>query len=237
MNTIPMVIVLDDNAEDLEMVDIQLRKFGYATLAKRDPASILRRLYTGRERGTNRPILTNNYPTLAVLDYEMHHAPDSSRRVEELLQFLWENYPNCRVIMYSSVLGRSDVRDRINTAHPLALLEDKRPAVDALVQRIHRAVGVRAGDLSIEGSSVRFTNREDPTKSRVFGHHVRYNLVMRYPDPVVLWSLPDQKMARRFRAELAEIGSCMTVVADIARSHRYRLVRGDQIADRPAGDE
>ncbi len=225
MRTLPLVIVLDDVPRDLRTMDAALRSLGYETIAARDPASALRRLVTV-DGATGRRELTANVPTMAVLDYEMHHAPDQSRRVEELLAFLWEHHPNCRVLIYSSVLSRSDVRERINQAHPLALVEDKRDDnAESLVRRIHRTVGKTAGDLQIVGSRLRFNHPTEPERSRYLTHHVRYLLVSNHPGSVYIPKPGDQKMARRFRADLARLGSCMTVRA--LRGKRFQLVEVD----------
>ncbi|HEY6379503.1 MAG TPA: hypothetical protein VI316_10020 [Candidatus Dormibacteraeota bacterium] len=222
MRSIPLALVLDDVAADLRVMDAALRALGYETIAARDPASLLRRLVTV-DAASGRRQLTANVPVLAVLDYEMHHAPDQSLRVEELLGFLFEHHPNCRVLMYSSMLDRSDVRDRINQAHPLALVEDKRgDNAEALAHRVHRTMGKRVGDLEIVGSRLRFNHFADPTRSRYLTHPVRYLLVSHYPGSVYIPRPNDQKMARRFRADLARVGSCMTVRA--LGGKRFQLV-------------
>jgi CheY-like chemotaxis protein len=222
MRSIPLVLVLDDVVADLRVMDAALRALGYETIAARDPASLLRRLVTV-DAVNGRRELTSNVPVLGVLDYEMHHAPDSSLRVEELLAFLFEHHPNCRVLMYSSMLDRSDVRERINQAHPLALVEDKHgDNAEALAHRVHRTMGRRVGDLEIVGSRLRFNHPTDPRRSRYLTHHVRYLLVSHYPGSVYISRLNDQKMARRFRADLARLGSCMTVRA--LGGKRFQLV-------------
>ena len=222
MKSIPLVLVLDDVASDLRVMDGALQALGYETIATRDPVTMLRRLAT--VNGANgRRELTSNVPVLAVLDYEMHHAPDSSVRVEELLAFLFEHHPNCRVLMYSSMLDRSDVRERINQAHPLALIEDKRgDNAETLARRVHRTMGKRVGDLEIVGSRLRFNHPTDPSQSRYLSHHVRYLLVSHYPGSVYIPKVNDQKMVRRFRSDLARLGSCLTVQA--LGGHRFQLV-------------
>lgn len=222
MRSVPQVLILEDVPEELRTIDAALSRLGYETIVARDPAALLRRLVT-TDPSTGRRAPTSNVPTLAVLDYEMHHSPDQTVRVEELLAFLFEHHPNCRVIMYSSVLDRSDTRDRINQAHPLALIEDKRgDAAEALVRRIHRTVGKTAGDLEIVGSRLRFNHPTDDSRSCYLSHHIRHLLVSHYPNSVLVAQQSDQKMVRRFRGDLDRLGSRMTVRC--LRGKRFQLV-------------
>jgi hypothetical protein len=156
----------------------------------------------------------------------MEKAPDQSRSLEDLLDFLWRHHPNCEVLVFSSALQSNDVRDRINQHHPRATLQNKRndpdESVAELVRRITALQGKTAGDLRIVGSKVHFTHPTDTKLSYDFTHWVLYELVRHYPRPIEIVDPSHRRAAARLRAELRERGSRMTVLA--YRSRRFQLV-------------
>ena len=214
----PLMLIVEDVPEELDATRKALDRLGYDVIAARDPATALRRLRTEESRdgrsGLMRWELTLNRPVVAVVDYDMRHAPDQSASSLDLLRFLFEYERDCQVVVHTWHATSIDVQDRIARAHPGALLQRKRDDVEQLAARIEAHVGLRVAEFEIKGRELRMYDPKDPTRLvRKFNHHVRYNLVRKYREGIVARTPTEAKIARKFRSELRQLGSTHTVKA------------------------
>lgn len=238
----PLMLIVEDVPEELEATRAGLDRLGFQVIATRDPASALRRLRTEESRdprtGLMRWELTQNRPVVAVIDYDMRHAPDQSATSLDLLRFLFDYARDCEVIVHTWHATSIEVQDRIARAHPGALLQRKRDNIDQLAARIEAHVGMRVAEFEIKGRELRMYDPNNPNRLlRKFNHHVRYNLVRRYREGIVAATPTEAKIARKFRLELRQLGSTHTVKA--MGDYSFRLVPVSEVgaASDDAGDE
>jgi CheY-like chemotaxis protein len=223
----PLMLIVEDVPEELEATRRALDRLGYEVIAARDPATALRRLRTEETRdartGLMRWELTQNRPVVAVVDYDMRHAPDQSLSSLDLLRFLFDYSRDCEVVVHTWHATSIEVQDRIARAHPGALLQRKRDDIEQLAARIEAHVGLRVAEFEIKGRELRMYDPQNPSRLlRKFNHHVRYNLVRKYREGIVAATPTEAKICRKFRLELRKLGSTHTVMA--MGNFSFRLV-------------
>jgi CheY-like chemotaxis protein len=234
------MLIVEDVPEELESTRKALDRLGFEVIAARDPASALRRLRTQESydarTGLMRWELTQNRPVVAVIDYDMRHAPDQSMSSLDLLRFLFEYSRDCEVVVHTWHATSIEVQDRIARAHPGALLQRKRDDIEQLAARIEAHVGMRVAEFEIKGRELRMYDPKNPSRLlRKFHHHVRYNLVRKYREGIVAATPTEAKIARKFRLELRQLGSTHTVKA--MGDFTFKLVPVTELTDADAGDE
>jgi DNA-binding NarL/FixJ family response regulator len=192
-------LVLEDDPAQLDPIVATLQEMQLEPLPALSPDRAMHRL-------------RYNNPVLAVVDLDMSMAPNSNATVEELLRRLYEEHGGCFVLVYSVWADDIQERKRIETIHPFATFVSKRDGPRALVDRIHRMMGVRFADLVVR----RGLTTHEPS-GEVFMHSVGVSLVLgaSLGQEVVLRET-DAKAARRMRDWLHRVGSPVRLV-DLGR--------------------
>ncbi|HXM57562.1 MAG TPA: hypothetical protein VOB72_19340 [Candidatus Dormibacteraeota bacterium] len=203
------VLVLEDEPEQLRRLGEAVGSTGLVPLLAEHPRKAL-------------AMLDFHRPVLAILDLDMSKAERTGRRVEEVLERLYERHGVCIPIVYSVNVGTVERRDWIAGLHAYALVQDKRDGEDALARRMRRLLLARYGDLVIDGGTVRHV-----PSGRAFSHRVGVSLLLaKRANLEVALDESEARAARRFQRWLQdEVGS--TVRVRPYRNRHYELELGD----------
>lgn len=203
------VLILEDDAEELEQLKRHFLRKRYHPLGARSAAHAIRTL---------RNNLESSRPAIAVVDWDLRQAPDHSYSSTDFLSILARQVPECLPIVYSANVDSFRVRSDIQRAHPRAWLHDKREGDESLLARLDRMLDKCVGDLCVKDGSVVV---HLPSGGE---HHHReaVRLVVHHPEVVTFHSDTATKAVRRFGDWLRQQGSTMAVLSQGNR--RYRLL-------------
>ena len=208
MRANPEVLIVEDDATTLQQLASHFERRRFHPLAARSASRALSLLE--HNSASTRPVL-------AVVDWDLRHAPDGRWNSADVLSRLARDMNDCLVIVYSQNIDAFTVRSEIQRAHPRAWLHDKRDGDESLVQRVSRLLQQTVGDLRIhEGSLVVHV----PTLDE---HHHReaVRLVMHHPEIVTFHSDTATKAVRRFGEWLVKHDSTVRLVS--LGNRKYRL--------------
>jgi DNA-binding response OmpR family regulator len=213
MRANPEVLIVEDDAATLQQLAAHFEGKRFHPLAARSATRALSLLE--HNSASSRPVL-------AIVDWDLRHAPDGRWNSADVLSRLAHELSECLVIVYSQNIDAFAVRSQIHRAHPKAWLHDKRDGDDSLVQRVSRLLQQTVGDLRVhEGSLVVHM----PTLDE---HHHReaVRLVLHHPEIVTFHSDTATKAVRRFGEWLTRHGSSVRLVS--LGNRKYRLAVADQ---------
>lgn len=203
------VLIVEDDAETLEDLRGHFQRKRFHPLTARSAAHALTAL---------RNNAASTRPVLAVVDWDLSHAPDQSHTSGDVLAVLARELPDCLCVVYSANIDAFRVRSEIHRAHPRAWLHDKRDGEASLMERIDRMIDQTVEDLRVAQGSVVI---HLPTLAE---HHHReaVRLVVHHPEIVAFHSDTATKAVRRFGCWLDRQGSAMEVVSHGNRKYRLR---------------
>ena len=208
MRANPEALLVEDDASTLEELRLHFARKRFYPLAARSATRALSMLENNSE---------SSRPVLAVVDWDLRHAPDLSRTSSAVLERLAREFWECLVIVYSQNIDAFGVRSDIYRAHPRAWLHDKRDGLESLMQRIDRMLDQQVGDLRVhDGTAVVHMPTQDE-------HHHReaVRLVVHHPEIVTFHSDTATKAVRRFGDWLQRHDSMVRIVS--CGNRKYRL--------------
>lgn len=200
-------LLLEDDPAHMAGLAAMIRRLHLLPIPTRTPDQALRRL-------------DYYHPVLAVLDLDMSLAPESQRAVADVLHRLYDDCGGCFVLVYSASADEIAVRKGIEAIHPLATFVSKHDGLAVLAERVRRMMGVRFGDLVAR----RGVTLHEPS-GRTFGHRVAVSLLLGTAlGHEVLLDDVEAKAARRLRAWLHDVGSCVVLVDHGHRCYALHVV-------------
>ena len=125
----PEVLILEDDAETLEELQSHFTRKRFHPLGARSASRALSLLENNRY---------SSRPVLAIIDWDLGKAPDTSASSGDVLSRLARELRECPVIVYSQNIDAFNVRSQIQRSHPRALLHDKRDGDASLLERVDR---------------------------------------------------------------------------------------------------
>lgn len=207
------VVILEDDAETLEELRSHFAGKGFHPMVARSAARAIAAVRNNRQ---------SNRPVLAVVDWDLSHAPDRSLGSADFLSMLARELPECLPVVYSANIDSITVRSQVHRAHPRAWLHDKREGDTSFFERVDRMLDRSVADLRVRGGTVVV---HEPSAD-VHHHREAVRLVLHHPEVVAFHSDTATKAVRRFGEWLAQHGSEVCVVSHGNR--RYRLaLRGE----------
>lgn len=208
MRANPEALLVEDDAPTLEELRMHFARKRFYPLAARSATRALSMLENNSE---------SSRPVLAVIDWDLRHAPDLSRTSSAVLERLAREFWECLVIVYSQNIDAFGVRSDIYRAHPRAWLHDKRDGLQSLMERIDRMLDQQVGDLRVHDGT---TVVHMPTQGE---HHHReaVRLVVHHPEIVTFHSDTATKAVRRFGDWLQRHESMVKIVS--CGNRKYRL--------------
>jgi hypothetical protein len=207
----PEVLILEDDAETLGELQSHFTRKRFHPLGARSASRALSLLENNRY---------STRPVLAIIDWDLSKAPDTSASSGDVLSRLARELRECPVIVYSQNIDAFNVRSQIQRSHPSALLHDKRDGDPSLLDRIDRML-----DRSVDGTVVVHV----PTQVQ---HHHReaIRLVVHHPDIVTFHSDTATKAVRRFGEWLLRRDSSVRLVSHGNRKYRLAVTAGEDDA-------
>jgi CheY-like chemotaxis protein len=212
------VLVLEDDPDERLQVEGVVSRLQLTPLLAADPRQALEHLERHR-------------PVMAIVDLNMSRAPDTGRKVAEVLSTLYERHGGCIPIVYSANVADVQTRDWVAAQHAFALVQDKRDGEAGLRERIGRLLRARFGDLHISGGRV----RHEPT-GKDFSHRVAVALLVatRAESSDVVLDESEGRAARRFERWLRdEVDSAVHVRHE--RNHYELVLLGERRVAAAAG--
>ena len=206
------VIILEDDSEKLEELRQHFIRKRFHPLVARDAA---------RSISILRNNLESSRPVLAIVDWDLSHAPDQTYSSTDFLSLLARDAPECMVMVYSANVDSFRIRAEIHRAHPRAWLHDKREGDLSLMERIDRMLDQTVEDLRVKDGSVVI---HIPSGDE---HHHReaVRLVIHYPEIVTFHSDTATKAVRRFGEWLSKHNSRVTLISHGNRKYRLTIVQ------------
>jgi hypothetical protein len=212
------VLLLEDDAEQLDELRLHFASQGFHPLAFRSASRAIAALRSGGPAAQ---------PLMAIVDWDLSMAPDRSSSSTDALCVLARDASDCLVIVYTANADSFRVRSEINRAHPRAWLHDKREGDASLMERVDRMLDHPVADLRVEdGSFVVHVPSQDQCH-----HREAVRLVIRHPEIVTFHSDTATRAVRRFGDWLAWHGSPATVVSHGNRRYRLTVASPEPAAD------
>jgi CheY-like chemotaxis protein len=189
-------LILEDDPAQLATLEAVARALFLTPVGARTPDRALQAL--GRHA----------QPVLALVDLDMSLVPEAHRTVDEVLERLYQQCGGCCVLVHSVRADEILERKRVERIHPLAMFAAKQDGLGALVDRVHRMLGVRFGDLAVR----RGVTFHEPT-GQTFGHRVAVSLLLgTATGQEVVLDDTETKAARRLKTWLRAVGSPVRLV-------------------------
>ena len=221
MRANPEALLVEDDPATLEELRYHFAHKRFYPLAARSATRALSMLENNIE---------SSRPVLAVVDWDLRHAPDATRHSTDVLECLSRDFAECLVIVYSQNIDAFGVRSEIHRAHPRAWLHDKRDGIDSLMMRIDRMLDQQVGDLRVHDGTVVV---HMPSQAE---HHHReaVRLVVHHPEIVSFHSDTATKAVRRFGDWLGRHQSVVKLVSLGNRKYRLAVNAPDDELATPA---
>ncbi|GAC1329027.1 MAG: hypothetical protein NVSMB17_05010 [Candidatus Dormibacteria bacterium] len=210
------VLILEDDADQMESICTLVEGCGLRAVAAHDPSQALR-------------LLQQLPPVLAIIDRDMSQANDREHTSLDVLAALDRQHPTCTVFVFSNAVSSLAQQAQVWAAHKSAILHEKRFGSETLLRRVRQFVTPVVGDLQMRDGAVSHRG----SGARVT-HWVAAALLMAHPRALTLTTADQVKAAQRFREWLGAQQSCVTIVA---KGHRLYELSVDSEAHRRAFPE